>query len=210
MIVEQRLYRRFIETALLVALGHGLLVAPVQAGLFNGPVDRLPVAERVSLRQGKVVLTGDNGNYTARVLVDVAPELVWTVLTDYDRFADFLPGVVSSKVLETKTDGKIVEQVSQQQIFLFTIQSRIRYSTRETGQERIDFQLIDGDLASMEGFWLLEPVAPYPGAKPNQILVTHQVRAQPTDGTPRDAFNDIYRNVLADTMAALRDEMNRR
>ncbi len=117
---------------------------------------------------------------------------------------------MSSKVLETRSDGKTVEQISQQQVFLFTIQSRIRYSTTETGRERIDFRLLDGDLASMEGFWLLEPVAPYPGAKPNQILITHEVKAQPTDGTPRDAFNDVYQSVLKDTLAALRDEIKRR
>jgi len=194
----------------MIALCEGTYAAPARSGLFDGPVDRLPVVERVALRDGKVTISGDDGNYLARVLVDVSPDIVWAVLTDYAQFPKFLPGVVSSQILETRSDGKVVEQVSQQQVFLFNFQSRIRYSTKETGRERIDFRLIDGDLASMEGFWLLEPVAPYPGAKPNKILLTHQVAAKPTDGTPRDAFNDVYKSVLKDTLAALRTEMKRR
>src|SRR6476646_12117337 len=58
-----------------------------KAELFNGPVDRLPVAKRVALRSGKVVVTGDQGRYMAKVLVKASPDVVWSVLTDYTNLS---------------------------------------------------------------------------------------------------------------------------
>ena len=191
-------------------LASTMMPALAESTLFNGPVDRLPVPERVALRDGKVVVSGEDGNFSARVLVNVPSDIVWAVLTDYANFSDFMPGVISSEVLENRDHGKVVEQISRQTVFVFTIQSRIRYSTKETGQQRIDFQMIEGDLNKMEGYWLLEPVAPHPLANPNQILLTYEVKAEPTAGTPRQAFNDVYRAILEDMMVALRKEMQQR
>ncbi|WP_216351165.1 SRPBCC family protein [Leptolyngbya sp. 'hensonii'] len=183
---------------------------PIHAGLFDGPVDSLPVLERVALREGKTVVTGENGKYIARTLVNASPEVVWAVLTDYENSTQYLPNLVSSKVLETNQHGKVVEQVSERQIFVVTIRSRIRFATKETDKQRIDFRLVEGDLAKMQGYWKLEPVAPYPGAKPNQVLITTQVEAEPAAGTPTDIFYDIYKSALKDTMNAIRQEVGRR
>lgn len=181
-----------------------------QAGLFDGPVDRLPVQERVSLRKGKVILTGENGQYEAKVLVTATPKAVWSVLTDYPNYPKFLPGVISSKVLKFGNQGKTIEQVSERQVFVLTVRSRILYTTTETDQSRIDFQLVEGDLAKMQGYWQLDPVAPYPGAKPNQVLLTHRVSAEPPPGAPNDVFNDVYKSSLEETLTAIQREVGRR
>ncbi len=199
-----------VSSCLLVAASIAAIGAsPARAGLFDGPVDRLPVMERVALRQGKALVTGTNGQFVAKVLVNGSPDTVWQVLTDYNNFSKFLPNVISCKIIDTKINGKVVEQVTQQQVFLVSVRSRIRYATVETDKKRIDFKLIEGDLTQMEGFWQLEPVGAYRGARPNQVLITYEVTAK-YPSAPQDVFDNTYKDSLNDTLQAIRQEILRR
>lgn len=189
-------------------------MAPVRAdsGLFNSPVDQLPVATRTTLRSGSSVVTGEKGKYVAQVLVTGSMDTAWSVLTDYNNFARFLPNVESNKVLEMRKDSKIImEQVSFQQVFLFTIKSRVKLALTESNRRRVDFKLQESDqLQSMAGYWQIEPIAPYQGATPTQVLITQVVESQPKSGTPRDTFYDIFKNTLSKTMSAVGREMTKR
>ena len=188
-------------------------MAPVRAdsGLFNSPVDKLPAATRTTLRSGSSVVTGEKGNYVAQILVTGSMDTAWSVLTDYDNAARFLPNVESNKVVETRKDTKIVEQVSFQQVFLFTIKSRVKLALTESNRQRVDFKLQDSDqLQSMTGYWKIEPIAPYQGATPTQVLITQVVESQPKSGVPQGTFYDIFKNTLSKTMAAMGREMTTR
>ncbi|NMG22416.1 SRPBCC family protein [Brasilonema bromeliae] len=182
----------------------------VYAELFNSPVDKLPVAERVKLRNGQALVTGEKGKYTAKVLVTASPDIAWEVLTDYDNFSKFLPNTVSGKVLEVNGNQKVVEQVDTRQVFLMNVQSRIRSAITETAKNRIDFRQIDGDLQSLDGYWKIEPVAPYSGAKANQVLITQVVEAQPKSGTPKKIFYNLFKDSLGDILTAVKREVDRR
>ena len=188
-------------------------MAPVRAdsGLFNSPVDQLPAATRTILRSGSAVVTGEKGNYVSQVLVTGSLDTAWSVLTDYDNFARFLPNVESNKVLETRKDSKVVEQVNSQQVFLFTIKSRVKLVLTESNRRRIDFKLQDSDqLQSMMGYWQIEPIAAYQGATPTQVLITQVVESQPKSGIPQGTFYDIFKNTLSKTMSAVGREMTTR
>ena len=188
-------------------------MAPVRAdsGLFNSPVDQLPVATRTTLRSGSAVVTGEKGNYIAQVLVTGSMDTAWSVLTDYDNAARFLPNVESNKIVETRKDSKIVEQVSSQQVFFFTVKSRVKLVLTESNRRRVDFKLQDSDqLQSMTGYWKIEPIAPYQGASPTQVLITQVVESQPKSGVPQGTFYDIFKNTLSKTMSALGREMTTR
>ena len=56
---------------------------PGSAELFNSPVDRLSASDRIVLRSGQTLVTGEKGNYVAKVLVKSSQDAVWKVLTDY-------------------------------------------------------------------------------------------------------------------------------
>ena len=77
----------------------------VSAQLFNSPIDQLPVTERVKLRKGKPLVTGEKGAYTARVLVTASsPDIAWEVLTETaagHRFTatEHLPSSGASRLL---------------------------------------------------------------------------------------------------------------
>ncbi|WP_017719051.1 SRPBCC family protein [Kamptonema formosum] len=183
---------------------------PVRAGLFDGPVDRLPVEERVALRNGKTVVTGVEGNYVGKVLVAATPDVVWSVLTDYPNFPKFLPNVVSTQIVEANGNRKVVEQVSERQIFLVSVTSRVRTENTETEKQRIDFRLVDGDLKELQGFWLIEPVSEIPGKEPAQVLITQEVQAKPKGGTPEGMFYDIFKGAIEGNLKAIKKEVNKR
>lgn len=202
--------RLFAGCLFVITFVASTLPIPTYAQLFNSPVDRLPVAERVALREGKALVTGENGKYIAKILVTASPETVWGVLTDYNNFPKFLPNVVSSQILQKNGNRKVVEQVDARQVLLMNVRSRLRMENVETHKTRIDFKLIEGDLKQLKGYWLLEPVSAYPGAKSTQILVTQQVEVQPTSATPKGIFNNIFKESLQSTLQAISKEIGRR
>lgn len=210
--IYRRKYRFLIVSCLsTIAFCSSLLFSPVAtAKLFDGPVDNLPLEQRVSLRRGEVIFLGEDGEYTCRVLVKSSVDNAWQVLTDYNRFAEFLPGVKSSQLVETNSTGKIFEQVNKVKTFVFNIESRVKIATTELYPQQIDFEAIEGDLETLNGKWILEPVSPYPSAPPNQVLMTHKVTVEPAK-TPSDSiFFNIYESSLKKTIAAIKQETEKR
>lgn len=184
---------------------------PVRAALFDGAVDRLPSSvERDSLRKGQTVVTGEQGKYVARVLVTASPQIVWQTLTDYANLYKFIPNMTSSKILESRGNRKVIEQIDSRQVFLISITSRTKLAIQETAQKQIDFRLIDGDLAKMEGYWKIEPVSTAPRRPPTQVLITYTVNAQPNSSTPADAFYGIFKEALGGTLQAIKKEIKSR
>ncbi|MEL6501846.1 MAG: SRPBCC family protein [Cyanobacteria bacterium J06623_1] len=182
----------------------------VNAKLFDGPVDRLPLEQRVSLRRGELVFTGSDGNYVSRLLITTSLDNAWQVLTDYENFADFLPGVTSSELLESSGDRKVFEQTNKIKTLVFSIESRVQVATTETYPEQIAFQAVDGDLETMDGIWMLEAVSPYPSAPPDRVLLTHKVMVEPANAPSNGIFFSIYEDRLQETLEAIKTEAERR
>jgi len=180
------------------------------AKLFDGPVDRLPLEQRVSLKKGELVFLGEGGSYTSRLLITTTMDNAWKVLTDYENFADFLPGVTSSELLESNGDRKVFEQINKVKTFVFSIESRVQVATIESYPEQIAFEAVDGDLETMNGSWQLEPVSPYPSAPPDQVLITHKVRVKPAKAPSDGIFYSIYEDRLQETLKAIKDEVEKR
>lgn len=180
------------------------------AKLFDGPVDRLPLEQRVSLRRGEVVFMGEDGEYTVRLLVNTSVDHAWQVLTDYENFAEFLPGVASSELIETNGDRKVFEQINKIKTFIFNIESRVKIATTESYPAQIDFQAVDGDLPVLNGVWTLEPVSPYPSAPPDRVLITHKVSVEPGKAPSDSIFFGIYEDRLQETLEAIRTELEKR
>jgi ribosome-associated toxin RatA of RatAB toxin-antitoxin module len=180
------------------------------AKLFDGPVDLLPLEQRVALKKGELVFSGKEGNYTSRFLISTTVDNAWQVLTDYENFAKFLPGVISSELIESNGDRKVFEQINQIKTLVFSIESRVKVATVESYPGQIAFKAVDGDLKTMDGTWVLEPVSPYPSAPPDQVLVTYKVIVEPAN-TPSDSiFYGIYEERLQETLKAIKTETEKR
>lgn len=186
-------------------------IAPAtNAELFNSVVDRLPAQERVKLKNGQAVVTGSKGKYVARVLISTSKDTAWSVLTDYTNTPKFIPNVESSKVVSTNGNQKTIEQIDSRQVFLVTTRSRIVSSITETPKSRIDFRAIDGDLKNLNGYWLVEPVAAYKGAKADKVLITQVVETKPKSGIPSGIFYSIFQESLGKILTAIKKESERR
>ena len=188
-----------------------LTFSPIaDAKLFDGPVDLLPVEQRVALRNGEVVFLGEKGEYTCRILTNSSVEDAWQVLTDYENFSKFLPGVESSQLIEKKGDRIIVEQVNKIKTLVFSIEARLQIAQTETYPQQIAFEAIDGDIKTLKGKWTLEPVSPYPSAPADQVLLTHKVVVEPNKSLSDEIFFKIYEDRLEETVAAIKQETEKR
>jgi ribosome-associated toxin RatA of RatAB toxin-antitoxin module len=128
-------------------------------------------------------------------------DTAWSVLTDYNHFADFLPAVESSQILSSDQNQKVFEQVNVIRIFPITHRERIVIAANESYPSQIAFQMVEGDLKSLQGSWYITRGG-------NQVMITHQVLVEPASN--RSLFFGIYKNNLEKTMAALQQEIERR
>ena len=187
------------------------LSLPVSAQHAKDALDPLPAQERVALREGQATVSGDNGQFVGRVLVNGSVSTAWQVLTDYDNFEQFFPNVESSQLLESAGNRRVFEQVNVVRIFPISNRSRIVIAATESHPQQINFRLVEGDLDTLQGIWRLDPIAPHIGAQPNQVLITHQVALTPEGGrATRGLFFSTYQRILEDTMIAIKQETERR
>lgn len=183
-----------------IALGATLAFSPqVSTGTSSNPMEQLPAQEQASLRSGDAVLTGQEGQYTCRVLVTAPVATIWKVLTDYDNFENFYPNVISSEIIENSGNRKVFEQVYEIQALVFTEQERVRIAATETYPQKIEFNLVEGNVSSLKGTWRLEPVSDH------QVLITQQVAVAPII-TNDPIFYGIFEDSLENLLAAVKQQ----
>lgn len=170
----------------------------------------LSESDQRSLQQGKPLITGDSGNYTARILITATPSQVWAVLTDYSNYAHFMPDMDSSQVLKKMGNQRLFEQVDRYRIALFTFKTRTRLQIIETPQSSYSFRMVEGKLQKLQGNWTIQPISPTSGDLQPQVLVTVTVEAQPRSVTPKGIFYNLFRNHLAASLTAINAEVKRR
>lgn len=199
-----RNYRRLAGYTAAIALSLPVALTAQALPKSGNLLAQLPTQEQTVLKSGNIVLNGDNGRYTGRVLVTAPIDTVWQVVTDYDNFKNFLPGVVSSRVLTKKGNQIVFEQVNLIRVLLFSQQSRLVIIADKQYPGQIDFRLKEGEIKTLTGVWKFEPVS----AK--QVLVTQDVTFDPGNSAPRGLALKIYRNALADSLKAIKRETERR
>ncbi len=168
----------------------------------------LNAAQQDRLQQGEVVLVGEDGSYAVWSLVTAPATTVWDVLTAYEDFPQFLPSVVSARVLERREDRTLVERRDRRKIGWMPIQVKIVTENIEVDRDRIDYRMVDGTLDSMQGSWRIVPVDT-PRDQPCTLLV-QTIAASASLGPLQGYFYEVFENGLQETMADLRREMERR
>ncbi|RMG05608.1 MAG: cyclase/dehydrase [Cyanobacteria bacterium J055] len=187
-----------------------LSIASANTAIPTGAIEQLSLDQQTALENGDIIITGTDGDYVARMVVDASVDDLWSVLTDYNNFTEFLPNIVSSTVVESTGNNYVVEQVSKQRVFLFDIESRLLTENIQTEKQRVDFRLIEGDLALFQGYWTIEPISSTVEGNRDRLLITQSVEVQPERGTPEAMFYDIFKSALEKTLTAIREEVDRR
>ncbi|KAA8542975.1 hypothetical protein F0562_021530 [Nyssa sinensis] len=101
----------------------------------------------------------------SKIVVEASLELVWSILTDYERLTDFIPGLAVSQLLEKRENFARLLQIGQQSLaFGLKFKAKGIVDCYEKDLERlpfgqrrdIEFKMIEGDFKLFEGKWSIE------------------------------------------------------
>jgi ribosome-associated toxin RatA of RatAB toxin-antitoxin module len=125
-----------------------LLMAAAGAGAGTNAPDRVTVEAR---REGGAVIV------EARAWLRADLEVAWEVLTGYDRYAEFIPDLKSSRIVARSGNTVIVEQKGQVGFFLFHFPMEVTLSVTEQPRTGIASHAIAGTFQEMTGSYTLVP-----------------------------------------------------
>lgn len=148
----------------------------------------------------KIEKSGKNSRrITAKIEVEAPLDAVWNVLTDYERLADFIPGLAVSQLLERRENGARLLQIGEQNlVFGLKFKAKGIMDVVENELEilpigirrDIDFKMVEGDFEVFEGKWGIEQ---FEGSTGNQnfsikkdfrTLLSYIVDVQPKKWLP--------------------------
>lgn len=81
----------------------------------------------------------------------------WQVLTDYDRLHEFVPDLLSSKLLERNGPEATIEEVGRAGFFILTRTVHMVVRVTEHPPSRLDATLVAGDMKHYATHWELAP-----------------------------------------------------
>jgi ribosome-associated toxin RatA of RatAB toxin-antitoxin module len=94
-----------------------------------------------------------------RAMLDAPLDLVWRTLTDYDRLAEFIPGMRASRVVERRGAVTVVEQTGEARFLFLTFPLEVTLASTERAPYAIDVRMLKGNLKRLEGAYRIEPQA---------------------------------------------------
>jgi carbon monoxide dehydrogenase subunit G len=101
-------------------------------------------------REGEAVIV------EARASLHVELAMAWEVLTGYDRYAQFIPDLTSSRVLSRSGGDVVVEQKGQVGFLVFRLPMEVTMSVSERPRTGISSRAIGGTFREMTGSYTLE------------------------------------------------------
>ena len=110
-------------------------------------------ADQVSVeahREGEAVIV------EARASLHVDLAMAWEVLTGYDRYAQFIPDLTSSRVLSRSGSDVVVEQKGQVGFLVFHFPMEVTMRVSERPRTGISSRAIAGTFREMTGSYALE------------------------------------------------------
>jgi ribosome-associated toxin RatA of RatAB toxin-antitoxin module len=114
---------------------------------------------RISVREEGRFLT-----IQGQLSVPVNPATAWTVLTDYARFPEFVPGIHGSRILQQRNTMKMIEQSGMVTAGSFRMPfqglAQVEELRREGQPDSIRIAFVSGPMKDVVGEWRLTPGTP--------------------------------------------------
>jgi ribosome-associated toxin RatA of RatAB toxin-antitoxin module len=129
--------------------------------------------------------------------VAAAPAVVWRVLTDYNRMAEFVPDLKSARVVSRSGDRVVIEQRGAVRFLFISQPIRLVVQAHEQALERIDVTLIEGDMKVYHAAWELHPAAA------GGTTVNYSASIEPKFYVPGVMGASLVRQDIAKMMAAV-------
>ena len=162
-----------------------------------------PAAEEVVSPTTIVTVARDGDVYLVDSISRIAAtqEVAWQVLTDYERYADYVPGVTLSRRL-----GGNPLRVEQQGLFRVLFLRKFVHMTLEVEEhypDAIRFRAVEGNLRSLN-----TEIEVFPGGK--EIVLSYRSRIEPGFWIPGFIGSSLLRAAIQPKLAAVAEEIARR
>jgi hypothetical protein len=188
--------------AVVVALALFAHGPPLLAAAADGPdldwVDRDALqAREIQIRTGKdgpLVVTAD-----AAVRIDAEPQAIWDVLTACSVAPEYVPNVVSCRLIETADDGlsQLFVQTVKPAFFLPSFEHVFRLSYEP--YTRIDVNRVSGPIEQMDATWWLLPQSG------GWVLAVYSLKVNPGLPVPRFFVRATLKRDLPKVLGAIRE-----
>jgi len=146
------------------------------------------------------------GSITIKAYVDVPVDgrLAWSVLTDYDRLADYVPDMHLSRRISRPGEPTRVHQRGEKTWLVLDTPFEVVLLMHETPYTRIHFRQLAGTLKDMYGEWRLLPL-------PEGVRIAYAARLEPGLLSPRVPGDGwLIEADIQRTLEAIAHEMVRR
>ena len=147
---------------------------------------------------------GELVTITASAELRVDAGTVWSVISDYDHLAEFIPDLRRSRVVERDGNRLLVEQTGAFGFLFFQQQVEIKLEVLESPPGRIVARAVGGNFKEMEGRYELENLPT--GA----VRLSYFGRLVPDFSVPDIIGRMVVRRVLAKQFTAMVNEILRR
>lgn len=92
-----------------------------------------------------------------RATLEAPLELVWQTLTDYNRLAEFIPGMRRSRVIERRGAAAVVEQLGDAGFLFLSFPIDVTLAATERPPYVLEVRMLKGNLKRLEGAYRIEP-----------------------------------------------------
>jgi len=135
-----------------------LVLAPPVLALDVSALDQATIAA-LTADGPLVVLAGDDDGRLemaiAIIAIDGSPSAVWKTLADFESYPEWMPQTSATEVVR----GDDAVSVAYTLQFELVISKKVRYTLEfhDRGNHRMEYALVDGDVARNEGYWQIRP-----------------------------------------------------
>lgn len=137
----------------------------------------------------------------AKIIIPSPLEVVWAVITDYDRLSDFIPDLKVSKVLEKKDSDIILHQQGESGFMMFNFNVDLILKVVEYHYQKIGFILITGDFDYFEGEWKTESL------NEKETILIYKLIAKPKFYAPKWVVRYMLKRDIPVRLKALREQI---
>ena len=164
-----------------------LASVPELTAVSDDPINGAPSDETVleRLRDGEVVVENartdeSGGAVRVQVLMHAARQDVWDYIANCDHVYRYVDGLRKCELLDTEVQGDVDISKIEQTLKKSWLTPKMDYiiQVRRQPPSRVDFELVSGDMDTMEGGWRFVDTA-------DGLLVTHEIRVRPSLPVPR-------------------------
>lgn len=141
--------------------------------------------------------------FRASAVIDTDPDLAWRVLTDYGRYAEFIPGLSSSEVLRRDGNAVTVQQAANAMLGPLRLPLSVRYEIAESPRDHLRSIGSIGDVGVLDSDYFIRRAG-------NRVLIDYAGRFRVRSGMLRAVEEAAGRQTIDRQFRALVDEIERR